>query len=228
MIDLNKYKGKIIAHRGIHDNEYIPENSIKAFKKALDYSYPIELDIQLTKDNNLVVFHDYNLERMTSLDFKLNSLTLEALKELKLLNTSEKIPTLEEVLNLVNGKVLLDIEIKPTNNYKKICDILLKELTNYKGEIVISSFSPRIIKYMKNNSNYSCGLLIMKKTNNRLYDNFSKTRFPIIYSNADFVAISKRLINKYKSNLPIFVWTITNKDEITNPNYTYICNNLPY
>ena len=68
MIDLNNYKNKIIAHRGIHDNEKIPENSLKAFKLTMDKNIPIELDIHLTKDNEFIVFHDDNLKRMTGID----------------------------------------------------------------------------------------------------------------------------------------------------------------
>ena len=228
MIDLNKYKGKLFAHRGMHNNEDIPENSILAFEKAKRFNYPIELDIQLTKDEILVVFHDYNLERMTGLDSNLNNFSLEALRELNLLNTNEKIPTLNEVLKLIDGKVPIDIEIKPTKNFKETCNILLEELFNYNGEIIISSFSPKIIKYMKMHSTYNCGLLIKKLSGSKFYDKISKSKLPLIYSHADFVAISKKLINKYKSKLPIFVWTITDKEELKTDEYIYICNNLPY
>lgn len=228
MIDLNKYKGKIIAHRGIHNNEDTPENSLKAFKKAKENNYPIELDVKITKDNQLVIFHDSNLERMTGLNFNLEDFTLKALKELNLLNTNEKIPTLKEALELIDNKVLIDIEIKHTKRFKELCNILLEELNTYPGEIIISSFNPRIIKYIKNNSNYTCGLLIKNKTNHKIYDKISKTKLPILYSKSDFVAISKKIIDKYKTELPIFVWTIVSKEEIINNEYVYICNNLPY
>ena len=59
-----------IAHRGMFDNIKIPENSLSSFKKALKYNYSIELDIQLTKDNILVVFHDSNLKRMTGINMR--------------------------------------------------------------------------------------------------------------------------------------------------------------
>ena len=101
----------IIAHRGNH-NETTPENSLKAFKTSLKENRPIELDVQLTKDNVLVVFHDYNLLRMTNKNLYLQDLTYEELKKLTLLNSHEKIPTFKEVLTLINGQVLLDIEIK--------------------------------------------------------------------------------------------------------------------
>ena len=118
------FNNLIIAHRGVHDNKSTPENSIKAFYKAVIKKYPIELDIQLTKDNEIVVFHDKNLKRMTGLDKDVEDLTLDEIKKLKLLDTREHIPRLDEVLKLVNGKVLIDIEIKPCKNYKKVCNIL--------------------------------------------------------------------------------------------------------
>ena len=72
MIDFNKYKNTVIAHRGIHDNKEIPENSLKAFKLSIENNLTIELDIQLTKDNHLIVFHDANLKRMTGIDKQLS------------------------------------------------------------------------------------------------------------------------------------------------------------
>ena len=62
------FKSRIIAHRGIHNNLDIPENSIKSFKEAIKQKLPIEFDVQLTKDNKIIIFHDYNLKRMTNLD----------------------------------------------------------------------------------------------------------------------------------------------------------------
>ena len=77
---------KAYAHRGLHGNE-IPENSLKAFKAAKDNNYGMELDVQLSKDGKVMVFHDSNLLRMTGFDSKLNQLTLEELKRLTLNNT---------------------------------------------------------------------------------------------------------------------------------------------
>ena len=72
----------IFAHRGVHNNIDIPENSIKAFKEALKNNLNIELDIQLTKDNKLVVFHDENLKRMSNVNKTLNELTYFEIKKL--------------------------------------------------------------------------------------------------------------------------------------------------
>ena len=100
-----------IAHRGLYD-EKIPENSMKAFEKAVSKNIPIEFDIHVLKDKNIVVFHDDNLYRMTGVDKKLIECTYEDIKNYKLKNTKETIPLLKDVLKMVNGKVLLDIELK--------------------------------------------------------------------------------------------------------------------
>ena len=216
-----------IAHRGMFDNIKIPENSIAAFKKALKYNYSIELDVQLTKDNVLVVFHDENLKRMTGIDKLIQDSNYKEIKDLKLLNTKEYIPTLDEVLKLIDNKVLLDIEVKSTKKIKEITNILkdkLKEYNNY----VLKSFDPRIVRNLKSTiPNTEIGYLIDGKRK-ILYSNFI-----IKYSKADFLSISKKLLktkkfNKLKNKYQLLIWTIKDKDEIKDENIIYICNDLPY
>ena len=107
---------KVIAHRGIHSN--YPENSMMAFKKAIQKGYPIELDVQLTKDNEVIVFHDATLKRMCSINKRPGSFNVKELKQVCLDDTDQSIPTLKEVLKVVNGKVPIIVELKKTNkNY---------------------------------------------------------------------------------------------------------------
>lgn len=237
MIDLNEYKNKIIAHRGVFDNKTIPENSIKAFKLALNKNLTIELDVHLTKDNKLVVFHDDNLKRMTGVDSIIESFTLKEIKKLKLLDTNETIPTLKEVLNLVDGKVLLDIEIKINKGVKKIVKKLLETLDTYNGKVIIKSFNPLAVKEVKKNTNkYLVGLLVDYYTDNKIFNFLSKTNIIIPFCKPDFLGINKKMLNtknikRYLNKLPIMIWTIKKEDEITkinNENFIYICNNLPY
>lgn len=237
MIDLNEYKNKIIAHRGIFDNKATPENSIKAFKLALDKNLTIELDVHLTKDNKLVVFHDDNLKRMTGIDSIIESFTLKEIKKLKLLDTNETIPTLDEVLKLIDSKVLLDIEIKVNKDVKKITKKLLETLDTYNGKVIVKSFNPLAVKEFKKNTNkYLVGLLIDYYSKNKVLNFLSKINIIIPFCNPDFLGINKKILNtknikKYLNKLPIMVWTIKKEDEITkinNENFIYICNNLPY
>ena len=215
-----------IAHRGMLDNIKTPENSIASFKRALKYNYSIELDIQLTKDNILVVFHDSNLKRMTGIDKLIEDTNYEEIKTLKLLNTNEYIPTLDEVLNLIDNKVLLDIEVKKTKRIKEITNILKDKLSNY-SNFVLKSFDPRIVRSLKKNINTEVGYLIDYK-NKILYSDLI-----IKYSKADFLSISKKLLKlkkfqKLKKKYQLLIWTIKDKDEIKDENIIYICNKLPY
>ena len=228
-----KINGNIIAHRGVFNNIDVPENSISAFKKAVQLNIPIELDVQLTKDNILVVFHDDDLRRMTDKCIILQDANYDLIKDINLLNTKEKIPTFKQVLNIVEDKVLIDIEIKDTKRIKETCDILLKELSNYKN-FIVKSFNPRIIRYIKKkNPRIEVGLLIHNKYDSRILDFISKSVFTLYYSKADFISISKKLLNtkKYKKlslRYPTLIWTIKEKEEIKNNKIIYICNNLPF
>ncbi|MBO5414431.1 MAG: hypothetical protein J6A17_02260 [Bacilli bacterium] len=229
----------IIAHRGIHDNENIPENSILAFRKAIRNKLPIEFDIHITKDNKLVVFHDDNLKRMTNVDKNIQELDFNEIRRLTLLDTNEKIPTLKEVLDLVSGKVLIDIEIKNTKKKKLIVKLLLEELDNYNGEVIIKSFNPIIMKKIKNTTNkYKLGLLLTNSSNSRLLNKVYSTSIFLRYLKPDFIAINKRMLTKYyykriKDKYSIFVWTIKKKEELNKyqtkyPDISCLCNNLLY
>ena len=215
----------LIAHRGAFNNKDIPENSIKAFNEALKLNLAVEYDVQLTKDNVLVVFHDDNLYRMTGVDKNVEDVTFEEIKNLTLLDTKEHIPTLNEVLELIDDKVFMDIEIKKTKRFKELCDLLIKELNNYTN-YSLKSFYPKIVRYLRiNYKDIKSGLLIG--------DRYKKLPIKTIikYSKCDFLSISKNLLKKKKyinlsKKYPTQVWTIKDKKELVNDNYTYICNNI--
>lgn len=227
-----KFDNLLFAHRGVHNNIDIPENSIKAFKLAIKNKLNIELDLRLTKDNVLVVFHDDNLKRMTGININLNELNYEEIKNIKLINTNETIPTFKEVLKLVNGKVLLDIEIKSTKKINLICKKIVNELNNYNHPFIIKSFNHKIINWFKKNKpEYIRGLLIKDNKYNKFIG-----KFIIYYCKPIFLGISKKFINKngikpYLKKYPILIWTIKNKDELINYNNisnNYICDNIPF
>ena len=150
--DLSKYKNAYFAHRGLHNNEsFAPENSLAAFRKAVDAGLGMELDIQLTKDKIPIVFHDYNLKRTCGVDKRVDELTLNELKKLKLFNSKEKIPTLKEFLKTVDGKTPLIIEYKIENMDLSLCDISIKQLDKYNGDFCIESFNPICLRWFKKN-----------------------------------------------------------------------------
>lgn len=100
------------AHRGFHDKPVIPENSLPAFRRAIEHGFGAELDVHLLKDGTLAVFHDSDLRRCANVDGQIEDLTLEELKQLRLEGTDEQIPTFDEVLALFESATPLIIELK--------------------------------------------------------------------------------------------------------------------
>ena len=90
-------KPKIIAHRGVFDNQKIIENTLESFQKAIQLNYPIEFDVQLTTDNQLVVFHDDNLKRLTNRDDIVQEMDSSEITRMKLLHTKQSIPYLKGI-----------------------------------------------------------------------------------------------------------------------------------
>ncbi len=141
--DSKKLDGRLYAHRGLHDNEgEAPENSLKAFSLAVEHGFGMELDVQLTKDHIPVVIHDYNLKRCSKVDYRISELTYEEIKKFQLFHSAERIPTLKEVLELVDGKVPLIIELKIPGKAGKLCNAVSEVLKDYKGVYCIESFNP--------------------------------------------------------------------------------------
>ena len=139
------------AHRGLHDGNKgdTPENSLLAFEKACRAGYGIELDVQLSRDGVVMVFHDYTLIRMTGKDGKVCEYDAAELKELSLANTEQKIPTFTEVLALVDGRVSLLIELKGEDFDSSLCPKVAEILKDYKGEYCIESFNPLLVRNMR-------------------------------------------------------------------------------
>lgn len=146
---MKPYGERYIAHRGLFNNEDIPENSIPAFKKAVENGYGIELDIQLTTDNKLVVFHDEDLSRMTGYSRKIYNCSYEELQQLRLLNTGEKIPLFEDVLKLLNKDTPLIVEIKGEGRYIQNVKQTVELLKTYEGLYVMESFNPKVVYYLR-------------------------------------------------------------------------------
>ena len=139
------------APRGLYDNEHgIPENSMAAFRRAVDKGYGIELDVHLTADNQLVVFHDDTLTRMCGMNKKISSFLYSDLMQLRLLGTEEGIPLFKDVLELIDGKVPLIIELKVDgSNQNLLCPLVWQLLSRYKGDYCIESFHPFVLQWFK-------------------------------------------------------------------------------
>ncbi len=148
--------GRKYAHRGLFDNAgQAPENSMKAFEAAIESGYGIEMDIRLTKDGKVVVFHDDTLARVCGFKQPVDTLTLAELKELRLLGTEERIPEFGEFLSLVKGRVPLLVEFKTglpgvsKTRADTLCQAAMELLDAYPGSFVIESFDYLILAWFK-------------------------------------------------------------------------------
>lgn len=210
-----------IAHRGYHGKN-VPENSLEAFSKAIEKGYAIELDVQLLADNTVVVFHDESLARMTGNDGYLKFLNKEDLKSLKLKGSKESIPTFEEVLKLVDGKVPLLIELKNKHKVGSLEQRVIDILKNYKGEFALEAFNPFSLNYVKKHApNIIRGQLAgyLKDESLGFFKKFALKRmmFNKKTSEPHFIAyeaatLPNRFVKRYKK-LPLLAWTIRSKEE---------------
>lgn len=144
------------AHRGLHKKDKsLPENSLGAFKAAVDAGYGIELDVHLTADDQLVVFHDDTLKRVCGVEGRTDDRTLAELRQLRLYGTEYTLPTLDEVLDVLAGKVPLILEIKRGEKRERnmlLCRKIRERLQRYDGPVCIESFDPSIVAWWRRNA----------------------------------------------------------------------------
>ena len=143
------FKNRYIAHRGFFREPVIPENSMAAFEKAAVKGYGIEMDLQLTRDGKLVVFHDDDLYRMCGVHRRVGDTDADELQELTLGKSRERIPLFEEVLDKVNGRVPLMVEIKPEGRFISAVKEAMRLLKAYNGRYCIESFNPIVLFWLK-------------------------------------------------------------------------------
>ncbi|MBO5035982.1 MAG: glycerophosphodiester phosphodiesterase [Clostridia bacterium] len=211
------------AHRGLHGS--VPENSLAAFDLAVKEGYGIELDVQLSRDGKVMVFHDYTLNRMTGVDNKLRQLDCSDLQTLSLLNTDQAIPTFSQVLSLIDGKVPLLIELKGESLDTSLCEKVADLLKDYRGAYCIESFNPLLIgKIKKYLPDAFYGLLYTNVCRDKkkysplnivvtcMALNFLARPDFIAYNQYDRNSLPVRLTTKFY-RAPRFVWTVkTEKD----------------
>lgn len=229
--DRSQFMGRFYAHRGLHQGKNIPENSLAAFKLAVDNGYGIEFDVRLTKDKVPVVFHDANLKRVCGVDKMVRDMDYEELREHTLYDSDEKIPHLQEVLDLVDGKVPLIVEIKVSKAFSSenlVCSMINLYLHQYKGVYCIESFNPLIpYWYKKNMPHIIRGQLATKnvyertKIKNRLLNFTLRNLLYNFFTKPDFIAYNHKYKNLISYNLcrtlykPLTIaYTIQSQDDL--------------
>lgn len=227
-VDLSAFEEVYIAHRGYFDNGGdCPENSLAAFRRAVQNGYGIELDVQLTKDNKLVVFHDESLLRMCKVDKKLGDCTFEELQQYRLANSDEKIPLFVDVLALVGGAVPLVVEVKPEGDYIEATKTMYSQIKNYKGIYCMESFHPLAVAWYKKNvpqvvrgqlsmdyfkDEQECGFWKKFVLSNLLLNWLARPQF-IAYNHQHANQLSYRLCRKI-SKVKNVAWTIRCQEEL--------------
>lgn len=200
-----------IAHRGLHSNaNNIYENTKESFLAAVNENYAIECDVVLSKDHEVVVFHDENLKRLCNLDKNVSSLTMNELRNLKIYESSSNIISLDEMLHIVSAHVPIIIEIK--GKFTPFIEERIQEIIrSYKGPIALKTFNLKSVEWLIKFLPYVYkGLVIDSNTNN-----FEA----ILDLNIDFVScdiefIESNLIDRVKKKgLPIITWTVDNEDK---------------
>lgn len=211
-----------IAHRGLF-GEKVPENSLLAFKQAVKNKLPIELDVTALADGTPVIFHDEKLARMTGRDGFISSLSLSDISDFRLQGTKEKIPTLAEALETIDGKVPVLIEIKNTGKVGPLEKAVWKELIKYDGDYAVESFNPYTLEWFKNNApkvkrgQLACFFRNKDITGVKRYalkrmmlnKKVSEPNF-IVYDGAD---MPNKYLKKYYGVLPVLAYTIRSEGE---------------
>ncbi|HAE89272.1 MAG TPA: hypothetical protein DCG79_05365 [Clostridiales bacterium] len=198
---------KPIAHRGLHGGGVV-ENSLAAFEAAIQKGYNIEIDVHILADDSLVVYHDNTLERIFGENVELQDLTYEQLCHYTLPFVNEHIPTFEEVLNYVNGRTGLLIEIK-TYIRTRVAERMAEALENYQGNYAIQSFSPTALSwYRKHVPSVPIGILASDVVSFALY--WSNHIHP------DFISYQVSNLNDRRAIIlrgkapKVLAWTVAN------------------
>lgn len=138
------------AHRGWHAKPAIPENSMAAFRLAVENGFGAELDVHLMKDGHLAVIHDSSLRRTAGADVTVEDLTLAELRQYRLEGTDEAIPLLEDVLALFEGRTPLVVELKSyRGNHDALAAATMAMLDKFRVAYCVESFDPRCLMWLK-------------------------------------------------------------------------------
>lgn len=146
--EMDRFKFVMYAHRGLHNKERA-ENSMSAFRAAVDGGYGIELDVRLSRDGKLVIFHDDTLDRVCGREGRVIDFTAEELSTFKLSDTEDGIPLFTDFLAMVDGRVPLLVEIKEQAGDHSVSEATCEILKNYKGDFIVESFNPVSLRVVK-------------------------------------------------------------------------------
>ena len=205
------------AHRGLH-LPGVPENSLSAFRGAIERGLGIECDVQRSTDGQAMVFHDFELDRLTTETGPLGVRRAEDLARIELSGSQDRIPTLKRMLDEVAGRVPILIEIKGRRGSFKhagaLCQAVRRVLEGYTGPHAIMSFDPRVVRWFANRSPLTVRGLVVTEENAKALPGRIRRRLALWHARPDFLAYdirdlpSRFAAGQRKRGLPVLTWTV--------------------
>ncbi len=207
--------GHEYAHRGLH-REGVPENSIAAAEGAIAAGMGIECDIQLSVDGVPIVFHDWELSRLTNTEGVVSAQTAEALEALALLGTEEHPARLAHFLEVVAGRVPLLIEIKSLPGYDVTpsCAAVALAIQDYQGAVAVMSFDPRVPMWFAENAQSTLRGLVGTDSYENGFERVWRNAATLAEAQPDFLAIDVRDLTRPEAaawradGRPLLTWTV--------------------
>jgi glycerophosphoryl diester phosphodiesterase len=214
--DLERLAARPFAHRGLHGQGRV-ENSRAAFRAAIEAGHGIELDVQASRDGEGIVFHDYQLDRLTAESGDLAARTAAQLGAIRLSGTDETIPTLREVLQLVAGRVPVLIEVKaPDREVTRLCLAVFRALEGYRGPLGVMSFNPEVPRWFAAHAPRVLRGLVVTENGKRGLRGRLERAFAFWRSGAQFLAYDIRdLPSRFarRRRVPVFTWTVRSDED---------------
>ena len=208
-----------IAHRGLHDmNNKVWENTLSAFRRAVEKNFAIECDVVLSSDRVPVVIHDGELKRLTGTDGFVWQRTAAELRTLKVGGTRDHVPTLTELLDLVRGKVPLVIELKGIAGHDDgLVEAVGAQLKNYKGKVAIMSFDHWLIReFRKYMPDLPAGLTAYGRDNSLIEAHFAMLAHGLDFTSYAAGDLPNPFVSfvREKLKMPVITWTIRDRPAV--------------
>lgn len=208
-------RGQTFAHRGLHGNGLV-ENSPGAFAAAIQSGFGIECDVQRSGDGHALVFHDWELDRLTGESGAVLDRTAAALTAIRLTGSADTIPSLRQVLDLVAGRVPLLIEVKSKREHRiaGLCMTVRRALEGYRGKHAVMSFDPRVSRWFAERSPFTVRGLVVTEENARTLSGNLRRHLALWHARPDFLAYdvrdfpSKFATAQRARGLPVTTWTV--------------------
>jgi glycerophosphoryl diester phosphodiesterase len=212
--ELERLGAAPFAHRGLHGGVLV-ENSGGAISAAVEQGFGVELDVQLSRDGEAMVFHDYELDRLTAERGPVAALSAAQLKAVRLDLCDEPIPSLSDILTLIAGRTPLLIEVKaPERRVERLCAAVARAVGGYEGPFGVMSFNPEVGAWFARHAPQMLRGLVVTESGRRGARGRIERRIALWRARADFLAYDVRdLPSRFagaarRRGLPVYTWTV--------------------